>query len=704
MKRIHQVAKELGLSSTSLLELLKKLGFKVKSPMAPISPKMIHTCKEQLKKNVEDMKLQELERRKIRAKIQFPREKEEKRAREKERAERKLRETMTKIEMGERTKKYKKETKIEEEKKEKKIILSELTSVRELASFLQTDPLELISRCLKLGLMVTINHRLDFETAATITAEYNYEAELAPTYEKKEEKILSTEGEPRSPVVTVMGHVDHGKTALLDYIRHTNVIEQEAGRITQHIGAYKVKIRDNNYITFIDTPGHHAFTAMRIRGAKATDIVVLVIAADEGVKTQTVESLNHARDAGVPIIVAINKIDLSTSDTEKVEMQLLKHDVIVEKHGGNVLCYHISAKTGQGIPELLEGILMQAELLELRSVHNALAKGIIIESKLDKGKGAIATVIVQQGTIKLGDPLIAGNISGKVRALHDERGKSKSKAYPSDPIQIVGFDSLPEVGDTFKVIKDTILAREISKKRKESIRGELERFRQPYTLETIQQKLETGEAKVLKLIIKSDVAGSTEALADSVEHLPERQGISSAKEEIKVQVIHRSSGEVNESDVLLAAASGAIIIAYNANTNPTASKLAREKNIEIRTYRIIYEAIDDIKLALKGLLPPKYEEHEIGRAEIKQIFKISGTGFIAGCQVIQGKIIRGEKARVRREEQIVHEGTIESLKRVKDSVKEVTEGLECGIRFGESIKLEKGDIIEVYEIKEIPKE
>ncbi len=692
MKRIHQVAKELGLSSTALLKLLKKLGFELRGYMTPISSSMIQACKEQLQKNVKDMKLQELEKRKIRAKFQTSRERDEKQAREKERAEKKLRETMTKIEMGKRTKKYKKEIKTVEEKQEKKLILSELTSVRELAHFLQTDPVELISRCLKLGLMVTINHRLDFETAATIAAEYGYEAELASVYDAEEE-ISSTEGEPRFPVVTIMGHVDHGKTALLDYIRHTNVVEQEAGKITQHIGAYKVKVGDNNYITFIDTPGHHAFTAMRTRGAKITDIVVLVISADEGIKAQTIESLNHARDADVTIILAINKIDLPTSDAEKVETELLKHNIIPEKHGGNILCYPVSAKTGQGIPELLEGILMQAELLELRSTRNTPAKGVIVESKLDRGKGPVATVIVQQGTLKLGDPLIAGNVSGKVRALHNEWGKNKSRAYPSDPIQIVGFDDLPEVGDTFKVIQDTALAREISKKRKESIRGELERFRRAPTLETIQQKLETGEVTLLKLIIKGDVVGSTEALADSVEHL--------VQEEIKVQVIHRAAGEVNESDVLLAAASNAIIIAFSTIANTTVSNLAREKGVEIRTYSIIYEAIDDVKLALKGLLPPKYEEYEIGRAEIKQMFKITGVGFIAGCQVLQGKIVRGEKIRVKRDGQIVYEGTIESLKRLKDSVKEVTEGLECGIGFKESVKLEKEDIIECYEIKKL---
>ncbi len=694
MKRIHEVAKELGLSSTALQSLLKKLGFDAKGPMAPISPKMIDACKEQLKKNIKDMKLQELEKRKIRAKFKAPREKNEKQEREKARAKVRLRETMTKIEMGKRTKKYKKEVRVVEVKQEKKLILSEFTSVRELAHFLQTDPVDLISKCLKLGLMVTINHRLDFDTAATIAAEYDYETKLAPTYHEEEKSLDSTEGEHRSPVVTIMGHVDHGKTALLDYIRHTNVVAQEAGKITQHIGAYKVKVGDDKYITFVDTPGHHSFAAMRTRGAKVTDIVVLVVSADEGMKNQTIESLNHARDANVPIIIAINKIDLPTSNVGETELQLLKHNVVVEKHGGNVLSYPISAKTGQGISELLEGILMQAEILELRSVYDTFAKGVIIESKLDKGKGPVASVIVKQGTLKLGDPLVAGNVSGKVRALHNEWGKKKSKAYPSDPIQIVGFDSPPEVGDIFRVIKDTALAREISKKRRESTRGELDRFRRSPTLETIQQQLETGEITLLKLVIKGDVAGSIEALADSVEHL--------AKGEIRVKVIHCSVGEVNESDVLLAAASsGTIIIAYHIGANPTASNLAREKGVEIRTYNIIYEAIDEIKLALKGLLPPKYEENEIGRAEIKQIFKISNVGFINGCQVLQGKIINGARARVKRDGEIVHDGIIDSLKRIKNPVKEVSEGLECGIGFKENIKLAKEDIIEVYEVIEI---
>ncbi|MCK4353395.1 translation initiation factor IF-2 [candidate division WOR-3 bacterium] len=700
MKRVHEVANELGLSSKALIGLLKELGFKVNSPMSRIPLTMIKAAEKKFTQSKEAVKLKDQERKKLRAKARgfVPGAYKSRKLRETEMTKKRLRKTMTKIEMGKRTKKYQAEE-IEEKKeieKEEKIKIGEYVSVKELAGLLSVDPIDLISKCLKLGLMVTVNQRLDADTVSTIMAEYGKEAELIPSYVEEEEKIAG-KLEPRSSVVTLMGHVDHGKTALLDYIRHTNVIQTESGGITQHIGAYRVKFSakggKDRYITFIDTPGHKAFTAMRARGARITDIVVLVIAADDGMMPQTIEALNHARDAGVSIIVAINKIDLPNVDPEKIEKQLLEHNLVTEKHGGDTLCCQVSAKTGKGINDLLETILMQAELLELKSRFEGEARGTIIESKLDKRKGIVATVIISDGILSQGDSFVAGEVSGKVRAMYDEWEKHKAKAYPSEPVQIVGFDAVSQVGDTLKVVKESKFARELSKERKELAKTGLIKGKKPVTAETLQKELEAGEITELKLIIKGDAAGSVEALSDSVEHLTE--------EKIKVNIIHKGIGEINESDILLAIAGRAIIIGYNVKRNLEAEKIAKEKKVEIRTYNIIYEAIDDIKLALKGLLPPKFEEYEIGKAEVKQIFKISNVGFITGCYVTEGKIIRDEKVRVKREEAIVYEGEIKSLKRIKEDVKEVKAGYECGVGFEEPVKLKPGDVIEAYGIKEM---
>lgn len=702
MKRIYQVAKEMGISSKAMLKLLKKLGYDAASPMAPMVKEMLDACNEYFKKDKERVKIIELEKRKIRARIPLSTYErlKEKQLREKGRAEQKIRETMTKIKMGKRTIRYKKEVKEEVvEDRSKQILLAELTSVRELADFLRTDPLDLIAKCIKLGLNVTINHRLDFETAATIASEYGYEAILSPTYEEEEVEELSEESEPRNPIVTVMGHVDHGKTTLLDYIRHTNVVETEVGRITQHIGAYKVKVKDDKYITFIDTPGHQAFTAMRTRGTKVTDIVILVVAANEGVKPQTVEAINHAKDAAVPIIVAITKSDLSEANPDEAEKQLLDYKVVTEKYGGDVPCCKVSAKTGDGVKGLLETILIMAELLELKTNTKAEAKATIIETKLDKGRGPIATAIIHQGVLKIGDPILAGNTSGKVRALFNEWGKSRSKALPSDPIQIVGFDDIPQVGDTLRVIQDEKMAREICKTRKISIRDEVAKGRKP-VIEDLQL-IGMEKNKELKIIIKADVAGSAEALSDMLQGLNQVENPAASGKEIKISVVHQGAGEINESDILLAAASKSMVLGFNTKENPNAYQMAKEKNVTIRTYNIIYNAMEDIQNTLNGLIPPKFEEYDIGKAEVKQVFKISGVGFIIGCLVVQGKVIRGEKIKVKREGTIVYEGIIDSLKRIKESVKEVVEGIECGIGLEESVKLEQGDIIEVYGIKEV---
>lgn len=691
MKRVYEVAKELNLSSKAIIKLLNKLGHKVTSSTTFLTDDLVEQCKKGLQTSKEAVKQEDKERKKLRAHAYRPHPviSPERKMKEKALAEKKVKETITKIEMGERTKKYKSKVETETEAAvSNKLQLGPHTSIKELAQFVGVNPVDLITKCIELGLLVTINQRVDFDTAATIAGEYGYEAELKSTYVEEEEKVEADAS--RDPIVTIMGHVDHGKTTLLDYIRHTNVVATEAGAITQHIGAYRVKVGEK-HITFIDTPGHKAFTAMRVRGAKVTDMVVLIVAADDGVMPQTAEAINHARDANVPIIVAVNKIDLPNVIAGKAELQLLEHKVVTEKYGGETLCCYISATTGEGVQELLEAILMQAELLELKTTLNAPARGTIIETELDKGKGPVATVIITRGVLKLGQPLIAGNVSGKVRALYDEWGKNKSKAVPVEPVQIVGFDELPEIGDTFNVLKDEKLARELSKERK--IAQKDIPAMKPITLEEMQKELKTGEATELKLIIKADVAGSSEAVADALEHI--------TAEEAKVRILHKGIGEINESDVLLAAASKAVIIGFNVKENSNATQLSKEKGIEIRTYNIIYEAIEDIQLAIKGLLPPKFEEVQFGRAEVKQVFKISDVGFIAGCYVLQGKILRGVNARIIREKNIVYEGKIESLKRIKDSVKEVEAGLECGIGVG--FKCEVNDIIEAYEVREVPR-
>ncbi|MFA5031635.1 MAG: translation initiation factor IF-2 [bacterium] len=693
MKRLYEVAKELNISSKALMKLLNKLGHKVVSSTAFLTDGIIEECKKGMQTQKDAVKSEEKAKQTIRAHAYRPQPviTAAKKQKDKIITERRVRETITKIEMGERPKKYKAKEDISQENTiVNKIQISSNTPVKDLAQLLGENPISLITKCIAMGLLVTINQRIDFDTAATIAAEYGYEAELIPTYVEEEKKI--EENIPRDPIVTIMGHVDHGKTTLLDYISHNNVAETEAGKITQHIGAYRVKIGEK-HITFIDTPGHKAFTAMRVRGAKITDIVILIVAADDGVMPQTVEAINHARDANVPIIVAVNKIDLPSVIPGKVELQLLEHKIVTEKYGGENLCCYISAGTGEGVQELLEAIIVQAELLELKTTIDIPARGTIIETKLDKGKGPVATAIVTHGILKVGQPLIAGNASGKVRALYDEWGKHKSKAHPSEPVQIGGFDELPETGDTFTVVKDEKLAREISKERKTAQKDISDKSTKPVTLEQLQKDLKAGEINELKLIIKADVAGSAEAIADALEHLKE--------EEAKIRILHKGVGEINESDILLAATSKGIVVGFNVKENNNATQLSKEKGIEIRTYNIIYEVIEDIQLALKGLLPAKFEEVQLGRAEVKQVFKITDVGFIAGCYVLQGKIVRGAKVRVLREKNIVYEGRIESLKRIKDSVKEVETGMECGI--GVNFKCAANDIIEAFEIKEIPR-
>jgi len=691
-KRLHKAARELHISSEALLKLLRSLGFRVKGYTSFVSDEMMAACKRKMEEDKKFLKAQDRKRERIRTKRKEEREKrKERKSMERKRATEKVKETLVKIETKERAKKKKpKPLKLEEEKVEtRKIRVSELTAVRELAQMLDTEPLDLIAKCLELGLFVTINQRLDFDTVATIADEYGYETELIPYYVEEEVKE-EEKGEEivRPPIVTVMGHVDHGKTSLLDNIRKTNVTQFESGGITQHIGAYEIEFKGQK-ITFIDTPGHEAFTAMRARGAQVTDIAVLVVAADDGVMPQTVESINHAKDAGIPMIVAINKIDLPNTEPEKTKQELLQENVRLEEYGGDVPVCLTSAKTGEGIPELLETILIQADLLELTTTKEGLTKGTIIESKMDKGKGIVATVLVLQGSLRKGDAFIAGITSGKVRAMYDEWRMSKEYCEPGVPVQVVGFDKLPNVGDSFVVVKDEKKAREISKNREIAIKEQMRREKKIVTLEGIQKELAAGEMKEFKIIIKGDVAGSVEAISDSLEKLLIKN--------IMINVIHKGIGSINESDVLLAKASGAIIIGYHVKANPKAKDLADMEGIDIRTYDIIYKAIDEIKMAMEGLLEPEYEEKEIGKVEVRRVFRIPQIGFIAGAYVVSGKVSIEAKARIQRGDE-VYEEEIAALKRFKEDVKEVGNGLECGIKFKGELKPEEGDIITVYEL------
>jgi translation initiation factor IF-2 len=712
--RVYELARELNLSSNALIGLLKEMDFPVKNHMSSLSEFVVNAVKEKLTSDKESLKAEEIKRKKeIKKKKEgrygekkesTKRRKKKKLAQKKKKEEikRKVKETLERMEKSEKSRKVKRKpskTPIQEPEEQTKnlIKISEFVSISELSDILDVEAADIIKKCLELGLLVTINQRLDIDTITMIADEYGVEVELLPEYGDITEKEEEEEGEqePRSPIVTIMGHVDHGKTLLLDKIRGSNIIADEKGGITQHIGAYSVKYKDET-ITFIDTPGHQAFTAMRARGAHVTDIVVLVIAANDGVKPQTIEAIDHARAANIPIIAAINKIDLPTANAELVKQQLSKNKVLLEDYGGDVLSVEISAKTGEGIKDLLDAIVLQSEMMELTSRKEGPAKGVVIEAKMDKGKGPVASVLIQKGTLYVGDAFVSGIHSGKVRAMIDEWNKRVKVAFPSKPVQIMGFDGLPEVGDTFTVFSDEQRAREIAQKRQLAKREEKERGRFKYSLVQFQEGLKVGEFKELKIVLKGDVAGSVEALSDSFSGL--------STDEARIAIIHSGVGPINESDVLLAAASNAIIIGFHVRANAKTREMAKREGVEIRLYNIIFEAISDIKMALSGLLEPEYQEEITGIAEVRQIYKISGTGLIAGSFVIKGKISVGSKVRVKRDEEIIYEGEITNLKRFKEDVKEVEMGLDCGIYIEGLEDIKENDIIEAYKIKEIKKE
>jgi translation initiation factor IF-2 len=587
----------------------------------------------------------------------------------------------------------------EKEREKTRIRVNEFISVAELAEQMKIPATQIVQFAFKeLGLMVTVNQRLDFDQIELIASEFGfqavredeYAAELtaAPIEDKAEDL------QPRPPIVTIMGHVDHGKTSLLDYIRKANVVAGEAGGITQHIGAYHVTLPGDKEITFLDTPGHEAFTAMRARGAQVTDIVVLVIAADDQVMPQTIEAISHARNAGVPLVVAINKIDLPSANIPKVKQDLLQQNVVLEEFGGNVLSAQISAKKGTGVDELMEKILLQAEILDLKANATGPAHGTVLEATLDPGKGPLATVLVQRGTLHQGDNFICGKFSGRVRAISDERGKPVKEAGPSIPVQILGFEGVPAAGDTFLVVADANEAREIAQKRQRLEReAQNRRGARGGTLEDFSRALKEGQVSLLKIIIKADQGGPAEALADALAQL--------STSEVRVEVVHRGVGAITESDVLLAKASGAIVLGFHVRPDANARATAERESVDVRTYRIIYEAVEDVRAALEGLLKPEQREQVLGDAEVLQIFKVSKVGTIAGCMVRSGVIQRTAKVRVVRDGTLVYTGAISSLKRFKDDVKEVREGLECGIGIENFNDLKVGDRIEAFRIEEI---
>ncbi|MAH60130.1 MAG: translation initiation factor IF-2 [Flavobacteriaceae bacterium] len=569
--------------------------------------------------------------------------------------------------------------------------VTEFVTVGEIATMMDISSTEIISACMTLGIMVTMNQRLDAETLSIVAEEFGYTVEFVTA--DIEETIDEPEDNPddllpRSPIVTVMGHVDHGKTSLLDYIRKTNVTADESGGITQHIGAYSVKLESGQKITFLDTPGHEAFTAMRARGTQVTDLVIIVIAADDDIMPQTKEAISHAQAATVPIVFAINKIDSPNANPDKIKEGLAAMNLLVEDWGGKIQSHDVSAKQGTGIPELLEKVMLEAELLELKANPSKAAQGTVVEAFLDKGRGYVSTILVQAGTLRIGDYILAGQHSGKVRAMQDERGNEVSEAGPSTPVSLLGLDGAPTAGDRFNVFVEEKEAKQIAAKRTQLLREQSVRTQRHITLDEIGRRIALGEFKELNIILKGDVDGSVEALTDSFQKL--------STEEIQVNIIHKGVGAITESDVLLASASEAIIVGFNVRPVGTARQLADKEEIDVRSYSIIYDAINDLKDAMEGLLSPDMKEEVQGNVEIRETYKISRVGTIAGCMVMDGKITRNSMVRIVREGVVVYTGSLASLKRFKDDVKEVTKGYDCGLQIKDYNDIKIGDTIEAY--------
>ncbi len=572
--------------------------------------------------------------------------------------------------------------------------LPESVTVGELAAAMRRKSVEVIKALLELGVMATVNEVLDATAARLVADRFHFDVEVRSLEGEilEEEEADPTQRRPRPPVVTVMGHVDHGKTSLLDAIRTTKVAEREFGGITQHIGAYQVDTAAHGRVTFLDTPGHEAFTAMRARGAQATDIVILVVAADDGVMPQTVEAINHARAAAVPIIVAVNKIDKPGSDPDRVKRELANLSLVPEEWGGETIFVHTSAKRGDGVAQLLEMTALQAEVLELRANPSRAARGVIVEGRLDRGRGPVATALIQSGTLKEGDAVVVGSHSGRIRAMFNDRGKKVASAGPSDPVELLGLSGVPQAGDTFLVVADERKARQIA-----TVRTERDKLKGKgvarITLEDLHKQIAAGEVKELRLILKADVQGSVEALTESLERL--------STDEVRLKVIHGSVGTVNESDVMLASASNAIVLGFNVKADAKAAAQAQADGVDLRSYNVIYDAINDVKAALSGMLAPEIRETLLGRAQVRQLFPITKVGTIYGSSVTEGKMVRGARVRIKRGETVLGESTIVSLKRFKDDVREVLQGLECGIGVEGIRGVSPNDVIEAFTTEEV---
>lgn len=715
--RVHELAKELKMNSKDLLTRLHQIGYTVKSHMSTLEEEEVKKIKELIfsqkskkeKMNSPARKRREPERGKeVQVSHASSLNREEYRRRilaRKEELRRSQEQTQRKllskvVEISTRSQGKRKRRGVN--RASSQVVLSKITigkqiTVQELAQCLQVDGGELVKKLIALGVSASLNQEIDSDTAVLVAEEFGIEVEIEKDSSKLDKLLESSIDEPdqlklRSPVITVMGHVDHGKTSLLDAIRQTNVTATEAGGITQYIGAYQVEVKGKK-ITFLDTPGHEAFTAMRARGAQITDIVILVVAADDGVMPQTIEAINHTRAAGIPIIVAINKIDKPQANPKQVMQQLAEYGLVAEEWGGDVICVLVSAVTKEGLEQLLEMILLVAEMEELRANPNRSARGTVIEARLDKGRGPVATVLIQKGTLNIGDYILAGVTYGRVRAMMDFKGRRIKKAIPSTPVEILGFSDVPNAGDAFYVVQDEKLARQVVEERLEQKRQHEISASGKITLEDLFKEIQEGKVKELNLIVKADVQGSVEALIQAFSKLN--------TSEVRISVIHSGVGAITETDVMLASASNGLIIGFNVRPETGARKAAELQQVEIRLYRVIYEALEDIKAALEGLLEPELKEVVLGRAEVRETFRIPKAGVVAGCYVSEGKMMRNSKVRVIRDGVVIYEGNISSLKRFKDDVREVVQGYECGIGLDKFQDMKQGDIFEVYTVEEV---
>jgi len=688
-KRIYELAKELKISSKDLMELMQEMGFSVKNHMSTISEEEARQVIELLTGPEDDG-----------GEFDWADEDDTPAA-----AVKKKKDKIKAKKKGAETTPAK-----TEEPKSRAVELPESLTVRELAEKLGQAPKNMVMRLMEMGVMAALNQEVDYETARVVAEKFGIETKPIQLEQDSDTMDIEIEEDdpaslrPRPPVVTVMGHVDHGKTSLLDAIRETKVTAGEAGGITQHIGASVVEYQGKK-IVFLDTPGHEAFTAMRARGAQVTDIAVLVVAADDGVMPQTVEAINHAKAAEVPIIVALNKMDRPDAQPERIKQQLTEYGLVVEEWGGDTICVPVSALKKEGIDELLEMILLVAELSELKANPDRFAMGTVIEAKLDKGRGPVATVLVQRGTLRVGDPIIAGTAWGRVRAMMNDRGENVKEAGPSTPVEVLGFSEVPQAGDIMRAMKDDKAARQLAKERQEEQREQELARSARISLDDLYDRIQEGEIKELNIIIKADVQGSVEALKQSLEKLSDEQ--------VRLNVIHGGAGAITESDVMLASASNAVIIGFNVRPEPSAKKEAEREEVDIRLYRVIYDAledmeaamkgmlVEDMEAAMKGMLEPEYREVTLGQVEVRTTFKVPKVGTIAGSYVLEGKVVNGSPVRLIRDGVVIYEGKIESLRRFKDDVREVASGYECGIGLHNFNDIKEGDILEVYTVEEV---